>query len=264
MSTAETVIASVVFGLVVAVVTAPVGVSGAVFLLPIQFSVLQVPSPAVTPTNLLFNAVSVPGALARYRRRAPLRSPLTVMLLAGTVPGVVIGAIIRVFLIPGPRAFRLVAAALLLALGIWLCARVRTPSLDGPSRRQQPSTRSVGVRALGIGAVGGIYGIGGGSLLSPILVGRGMPVSVVAPAALASTFVTSVVGAATYTALLVTNPTLDIAPNWAIGISAGIGGLVGGYLGAALQPRLPERSLRVILGILAIATAILYIAQALG
>ena len=32
--------------------------------------------------------------------------------------------------------------------------------------------------------VGGIYGIGGGSLLSPILVGRGFPISTVAPAAL--------------------------------------------------------------------------------
>jgi uncharacterized membrane protein YfcA len=41
-------------GLVIAVLTAPVGVSGAVFLLPMQLDVLRVPSPAVTPTNLLF------------------------------------------------------------------------------------------------------------------------------------------------------------------------------------------------------------------
>ncbi|MFF5230234.1 hypothetical protein [Dactylosporangium sp. NPDC000521] len=43
--------------------------SGAVFLFlflfPVQLSVLHVPSPAVTPTNLLFNVVSGPGALAR-------------------------------------------------------------------------------------------------------------------------------------------------------------------------------------------------------
>ncbi len=39
-------------GLLISVVTAPVGVSGAVFLLPVQVSVLGVPSPAVTPTNL--------------------------------------------------------------------------------------------------------------------------------------------------------------------------------------------------------------------
>ena len=56
------------FGVVIATVTAPVGVSGAVFLLPVQLSVLNVPSPSVTPTNLLYNVVAVPGALARYRR----------------------------------------------------------------------------------------------------------------------------------------------------------------------------------------------------
>ena len=36
----------------------PVGISGAVLLLPFQVSVLGTPSPAVTPTNLLYNVVS--------------------------------------------------------------------------------------------------------------------------------------------------------------------------------------------------------------
>lgn len=43
-----------------ALVTTPAGVSGAVLLLPIQLSVLHVPSPSVTPTNLMFNGVSTP------------------------------------------------------------------------------------------------------------------------------------------------------------------------------------------------------------
>jgi uncharacterized protein len=55
-------------GLVIAALTTPVGVSGAVFLLPVQVSLLGVPSPAVTPTNLLFNVVATPGGLLRYRR----------------------------------------------------------------------------------------------------------------------------------------------------------------------------------------------------
>ncbi len=68
---------ALVAGFVISVVTTPVGVSGAVFLLPVQLSVLGVPNPAVTPTNLLFNVVSGPGALLRYRRRGSLASPLT-------------------------------------------------------------------------------------------------------------------------------------------------------------------------------------------
>jgi hypothetical protein len=38
----------------------PGRVSGAVFLLPVQLSVLGVPSPAVTPTNLIYNVVAGP------------------------------------------------------------------------------------------------------------------------------------------------------------------------------------------------------------
>jgi uncharacterized membrane protein YfcA len=56
----------------VALVTTPAGVSGAVLLLPIQLSVLHVPSPAVTPTNLLFNVAAVPGGLLRFWRERRL------------------------------------------------------------------------------------------------------------------------------------------------------------------------------------------------
>jgi uncharacterized membrane protein YfcA len=52
---------------VFAVATTPAGVSGAVLLLPFQVSVLGTPSPAVTPTNLLYNVVASP-ALYRYWR----------------------------------------------------------------------------------------------------------------------------------------------------------------------------------------------------
>jgi hypothetical protein len=44
-----------------ALVTTPAGVSGAVLLPPIQLSLLHVPSPSVTPTNLLFNVAAAPG-----------------------------------------------------------------------------------------------------------------------------------------------------------------------------------------------------------
>lgn len=254
-------VASFVAGLVVAVVTAPVGVSGAVFLLPVQLSVLSVPSPAVTPTNLLFNVVSIPGALARYRRRASLRSPLTRLLVAGTLPGVVAGAVIRVFLLPDAAAFKLLAAGLLGPLGVWLCLRTATGTRD--RQRLRPSGRFITLTALLVGVVGGIYGIGGGSLLSPILVGRGIGLPEVAPAALTSTLLTSIAGAGTYLLLAITTGGTDIAPNWSIGIAAGLGGLMGGYLGAHLQPVLPERALRYLLGATAIATAAVYALQGL-
>ena len=65
------------FGLafVIAAVTVPVGVSGAVFLLPVQLGVLHAPSPAVTPTNLLYNVIDTPGALLRFRSEGRLTGP---------------------------------------------------------------------------------------------------------------------------------------------------------------------------------------------
>ncbi|MGW8993455.1 sulfite exporter TauE/SafE family protein [Streptomyces zhihengii] len=275
-------------GLLISVVTAPVGVSGAVFLLPVQVSLLGVPSPAVTPTNLLYNVVAGPGALLRHRGSGQLRGPLARLLIAGAVPGVVAGAAVRVFAVPGPQVFRLFVAALLLPLGLWLCARTLRPArpagtgdgrggagepepgeprLGEPSPAEppsgQPSPRVTTLLAAVVGVAGGIYGIGGGSLLGPILVGRGMPVARVAPAALACTFVTSVVGAATYALLALTTPG-TVAPDWLLGIACGLGGLVGGYLGARLQPRLPETGLRLLLGVMATGIGLLYAVQGLG
>lgn len=259
-------------GALISTATTPVGVSGAVFLLPVQLSVLAVPSPAVTPTNLLFNVVAGPGALLRYRRHGTLAGPLTRLLLAGTLPGVVAGAAIRVFAVPGPRAFRLIVAALLLPLGVWLCLRALRParharqvgnrdwpsSFGGPAG---PSPRAVTGLALLVGVIGGIYGIGGGSILGPILVGLGMSVARVAPAALASTFVTSIAGALTYWLLALAVPG-SVAPTWTVGLACGLGGLLGGYAGARLQPHLPERGLRLLLGALASALAVFYLHQA--
>jgi uncharacterized membrane protein YfcA len=255
--TPDPVLTAFVAGLLVAVVTAPVGVSGAVFLLPVQLDVLRVPSPAVTPTNLLFNVVSAPGALLRYRSVGALGGPLTRRLVRGTLPGVVVGTLIRVHLVPGDRVFRLLAAAVLLPLGVWLCAgrRSRSPA----PRALAPFT----ITALGgvVGVVGGIYGIGGGSLLGPVLVGAGLSVTAVAPAALAATFLTSVVGVGAYGVLsLVTDD--PVGPDWTLGVLSGLGGLIGGYVGARLQPRVPERGLRILLGALAVGLAVLYTAQA--
>ena len=47
-------------------------------------------------------------------------------------------------------------------------------------------------------------------------------------------------------------------------IRPGLGGLVGGYVGVRLQPRLPETALRLLLGGLATGVGGLYATQALA
>ncbi|MEU3301359.1 sulfite exporter TauE/SafE family protein [Streptomyces sp. NPDC006678] len=249
-------------GLLISTVTTPVGVSGAVFLLPVQLSVLGVPSPAVTPTNLLFNVVAGPGALWRYRRDGALRGGLARRLVLWTLPGVIAGAAVRVFALPGPDVFRVLVAALLLPLGAWLCLRTLRPARQRFDTAE-PSAPALAALALTVGVVGGIYGIGGGSLLGPVLAARGMPMARIAPATLAATFTTSAAGAAAY-AVLALASSGPVAPDWWLGLACGLGGLIGGYLGAKLQPCLPETVLRLLLGILAAALGALYAAQAVS
>lgn len=245
-------------GFVLATVTTPVGVSGAVFLLPVQLSVLDVPNPRVTPTNLLYNVVAGPGGLAKYLRDPGFDRALALQLLSGSLPGVVIGAVIRVYVAADPDTFRLLAAAVLLPVGLFI---LRRPAPGSIGRRLAP--RTVRSLALVVGVVGGMYGVGGGSILGPILVGTGMTVAAVAPAALLSTWVTSIVGVATYAVVALDAPG-TVSPDWSLGIAAGIGGLLGGWLGASLQIRIPERGLRTLLGVVAIALSGLYVVQVLG
>ncbi|WP_243058789.1 sulfite exporter TauE/SafE family protein [Nocardioides sp. SR21] len=243
-------------GFVLATVTTPVGVSGAVFLLPVQMSVLHVPSPRITPTNLLYNVISGPGGLLRYRRAGRVDRDLALQLLTGSVPGVVLGAVIRVYVVADPDVFRLLAAAVLAPVGVFILRKPRPGAIE--RRLSAPAVRAL---AFVVGIVGGLYGIGGGSVMGPILVGTGMAVATVAPAALLSTWVTSVVGVATY-AVISLDATGPVAPDWSLGIACGLGGLAGGWLGASLQPRIPEQALRILLGVLALALAGLYVTQA--
>jgi uncharacterized protein len=247
---------------VVSAIATPAGISGAVLLLPFQVSVLGTPSPAVTPTNLLYNVVSTPGALYRYRRQQQTGGHLALLLITGTLPGVIAGSVIRVELVPGPRVFDLLVAALLLPLGIWLTA-TRNHDPDQPTRpaRHIPAPLLIGLAAV-TGCVGGIYGIGGGAILSPVLIGTGRPAAEVAPAALASTFVTSLGGVLTFTLLSIREG--PVAPNWPTGIALGIGGIAGGYLGARMQSRLPDILIRRTVGILAIAIAAQFLNSGLG
>ncbi len=272
----------------VALLATPAGISGAVLLLPFQVSVLGTPSPAVTPTNLLYNVVATPGALYRYWRQGQAGGALAWLLIAGTLPGVVAGSVIRVELLPSPRVFDLVVAAVLLPLGSWL-ALTRAPGVAVPAARPagggpagggpdgggpdgggpdgggpaahagRPLPRPVLIAvAAVVGCVGGIYGIGGGSILAPVLIGTGRRPSEVAPAALASTFVTSVAGVVTFTVLSL-HHSGPVAPDWPTGIALGAGGLAGAYAGARIQSRLPDALIRRLVGILVVAIACRYL-----
>jgi len=212
----------------------------------------------VTPTNLLYNVVATPGALYRYWRQGQTGGTLAAILIAGTLPGVVAGSLIRVLLLPGQRVFDLVVASVLLPMGCWLALARASHRPPGKGRSVHLSWPVLVVIAAAVGCVGGIYGIGGGSIIAPVLIGAGRPAAQVAPAALASTLVTSVAGVVTFT-ILSAQTHGAVAPNWPTGIALGVGGLLGSYLGAKLQSRLPDLLIRRLLGVLEIAIAIRFL-----
>jgi uncharacterized membrane protein YfcA len=96
------------------------GVSGAFLLLPFQVSILGFTSPAVSPTNLVFNIVAIPSGIYRYLKEGRMAWPLTWVVVIGALPGVAIGGVIRVRYLPDPGAFKFFVGLVLLYMGLRL------------------------------------------------------------------------------------------------------------------------------------------------
>lgn len=254
--------------------TSMVGVSGAFLLLPFQMSVLGYTAPSVSATNLVFNLVATPGGVYRYIKEGRMLWPLTWLIVLGTLPGIAIGYYVRVRYLPDPHAFKLFVGVVLLYIAYRVLAeflpwrvqrsttptqgsfdtlRVRSVSLARVNFEFQGdtygfSTRAMFLLALGVGVIGGIYGIGGGAIIAPFCVAFfRLPVYVVAGAALAGTFATSVAGVLFYS-FMPAPAGMMTKPDWALGLLFGLGGLAGMYTGAACQRYIPQKMLKLLLG----------------
>jgi uncharacterized protein len=103
--------------LVVSIFTSMGGVSGAFLLLPYQVSVLNFTSPAVSPTNLVFNIVAIPSGVYRFIREGRMNWPVTWVIILGTLPGLLFGALIRIKWLLYPAHFKLFVGCVLLYIG---------------------------------------------------------------------------------------------------------------------------------------------------
>ena len=124
---------------VVSLFTSMSGVSGAFLLLPFQVSVLGFTSPSVSPTNLVYNIVAIPSGVYRYIREGRMAWPLAWIIIAGTLPGVFLGAFLRIRFLPDPARFKLFIGCVLFYIGARLLyeltpggreARARTRALE--------------------------------------------------------------------------------------------------------------------------------------
>ncbi|MCL7487055.1 MAG: sulfite exporter TauE/SafE family protein [Desulfobulbaceae bacterium] len=186
------------------------GVSGAFLLLPFQMSFLGYTNPSVSATNQLFNIVAIPSGVYRYWREGRMVWPLTWIVVAGTLPGVFIGAFVRINYLPDPRNFKLFAAAVLFYIGLKMVLDLlgkKTGDKNSAEKRFRELVRKHRGRADGkmpavtvcrfdlkrlcytfygeqfevgfwgifalsfiVGIIGGIYGIGGGAIIAPFFI----------------------------------------------------------------------------------------------
>ena len=265
------------------------GLSGAFLLLPFQMSILHYTAPSVSATNQLFNIVAIPSGVWRYTKERRMVWPLTGAVVIGTLPGVLIGAWLRLEYLPDPKDFKLFAGLVLLYVGSKLLADVfrkqaagqqdkaaRTASVTdavfslqraGFSFAGQSYSFSVPWLVLlcfFVGIVGGIYGIGGGAIIAPFMVAFfQLPVYAVAGASLMGTLVTSIAGVLVYQVLAAFYPGMSVAPDWQLGFLFGMGGFCGIYLGARCQKYVPAKAIKAVLSLFVLFSAGSYLLAAL-
>lgn len=123
------------------------------------------------------------------------------------------------------------------------------------------NTAVVFLFALFVGVIGGVYGIGGGSIMAPFLVTIfHLPVYTIAGATLMGTLLTSVSGVIFYS-LLPVKGGVTAPPDWFLGLLFGAGGFLGMYLGARCQKFVPQKLIKALLGLLIIFVAVKYVYQ---
>lgn len=279
----------------VSALTSMGGLSGAFVLLPFQMSVLGYTAPGVSATNFVYNVVAIPLGVYRHLRDGRLAWPLFALLVAGTVPGLFLGYVIRVTFLPDPHHFRVFVGLVLGYMAVRLLWGVVAELRGRPVARPKPSvggapvgrisggslrlaraaiefdghrytfaTAPLFLVSLVVGVIGGAYGIGGGAIMAPFCISvLPLPVHVVSGAALFSTWVTSIAGALCY-ALAPSGEAAGARPDWLLGALFGLGGMAGIYVGAVLQRYVPSLVIRTVVGLTLVFIAIRYVWPAIA
>lgn len=271
------------------------GISGALLLLPFQMSFLGYTNPSVSATNQFFSVVAIPSGVYRYIKEKRMVWPLAITIAAGTLPGVFLGAYVRIVWLPDPKQFKLFAAAFLLYIGGKLVKDLITnksrqtgnaTTSKTTQAAAQPfvveisefSTRriaytfqgethscpTIGIFMISLiaGIFGGAYGVGGAAIIAPFIVSWfRLPVHTISGATLMGAFLTSVAGVLFYTLIAPYFPQQSVAPDWMLGLLFGIGGMAGVYCGARCQKHAPAAAIKWMLCIITIGTAIKYMLE---
>ena len=268
---------------IISSIVSPGGVSGAFILLPFQISILGYTSPGVSATNFVYNIVSIPSGIYMHIKNKQISWSIFSIIMAGTIPGILIGYFVRTVYLPDPVRFKIFAGIVLGLLGIKTLQSAWNKKDSPKSQKILPvsilkeriglfrcevyfkdaryefSTLFLGLISFLVGIVGTTYGIGGGAILAPFCVSvLDLPISLVSGAAFFSTWINSIIAAFVYT-ILSSKTGVNAYPDWQLGILFGLGGLFGIYLGSYIQKWVPERIIKFILAMVLLFISIRYL-----
>lgn len=282
-------IVPLLIGFAVSVVSSPTGISGAFLILPISMNFLGFTAPAVSPTNYFFNVLASPSGLWRLHRENRLMWGLGGLIMLASLPGILVGTVLRGTWLRDAADFRIFVALVLSALAVSLARSVAGGDpLVSRAERSFAARRgasgglgavSYGFRriefdfggekfavpapplaavSLGVGLIGGIYGIGGAAIIAPLLIGLfRLPIYVVSGASLLAGWASSLFGLFSYIIFWpVFSGQPPIMPDVRLGLLFGFGGMLGVYCGSALQRFLPPKPLKIVMLILIAAMAL--------
>jgi len=142
--------------------------------------------------------------------------------------------------VPGPVQLALFAGVMLLAA--WRMLRAGVVERGG----REPRRAAVVAGGVGVGALSGLVGVGGGFLIVPALVLlAGVPMASAVGTSLAVIALNAFTGFAKYLGVLESQ---SLALDWQVLLTVSAVGIVGSYAGNRLGRRLPQATLRRLFG----------------
>ncbi len=263
----------VLAGAAMSVLLGQVGLTGGIVTLPFMVSVLNFTSPSVNSTNLVYVLTSTIGSIASYRREQRLVWRLGILAGLGGIAGSLIGPTMRVGPFSDPLRFKTLFGFLMGFIALRLLLRTPKSIKVGKVERTEgsllthdfvfsgttytyPTMHVLAASALA-GTVSTFFGIGTGVLLVPFYTTvLKLPIYAVAGSALLSTLIISGAGTVVYASL---ETSVSTAPDISLGLLLGLGGIIGGFASAKIQPYIPASLLQRLLGVSLMAWAALYL-----
>lgn len=220
------------------------GSGGSILTVPVLvFLVGQSEKLAIAGSLLVVGVIALAGALYGLRaRKADGRSILWFGGAGGA--GAALGAAASAWV---PGAMQLAVFGVVMWIAAWTMLRHRTPAAEGSSTPR--ARRWLVADGLGVGALTGLIGIGGGFLIVPALVSLGrLPMQRAVATSLWIISINAFVGFAKH--LMVMGParaTLDWAVLGTISVIGAAGSIAGQRFGQGLDPRTLRKAFALLL-----------------